>query len=95
MIHLICQQIPDRTKNQNATEDCFNHRLIVTGSDSVPPEVKMDVNIRREDQGGWCNYATTNAADARQRFSFIKMISDDTNVFILLLHFTWNPVWEA
>ena len=88
VINIICEYL-----TKNVAADTSSNRLIVTGSEETSQEVHAGVLIQRIDLK-----TTHEAADVimiQQCFAVVeegaicvKVISDDTDVFILLVHFT-------
>ena len=89
IIGTICEQLREKGKTHEAT---MKHSLLVTGSSSIPVEIFKGVAIERRDLE-----TTHEEADviiprqvvhaATQGSKCIKVICDDTDVFILLIHY--------
>lgn len=90
IIDIICQQLLERVAHLQTTGhvEC---KLFVTGSKPVPKEVHKGVQIQRNDMQTSHEEADVIIAQqmvhaAQQGSGCIKVTSDDTDVFILLLH---------
>lgn len=87
LIDIICMHLIDQFQK----EPC-NNRLIITGPCPTPDEVCMGIHIQRHDMT-----ITHEEADvimvnqvisaAREGSEIIHVVCDDTDVFVLLLHF--------
>lgn len=89
---MICEQVKNKALSIPANEEEFNYKLLITGSSEVPQEICSGVVIDRIDLK-----TTHEEADAiiSQKVVYavsfgaktILLICDDTDVFILLLHY--------
>ena len=85
-------QLLDRVRHLQTTNSTSYHRLVVTGSNPVPKEVNIGIVLQRHDLK-----TTHDEADviiiqqviglASLGIRCISVICDDTDLFILLLHF--------
>ncbi len=92
LIDILCEQIQEKAKDLPRDDDAFNHRLLITGSGTSPTEVRMGVVITRTDMRTTHEEADVIIAQqmvcaATESSSCITIVSDDTDVFVLLLHF--------
>ena len=83
LIDLICEDL------RSHKGDLRHYKLVVTGTNPVPIEINCDVIIQRQDM-----YTTQEEADtiiiqqvANVPSQKALVIADDTDVFVLLLHF--------
>ena len=76
-----------------------NHKLVVTGRDPVPVEISHIMTIHREDLRN--AYEEADVIIIHQMLSIVEsstndinisIISDDTDVFVLLVHFYHNMI---
>ena len=86
LIDLICEDI-------KAHSDLVTQKtLVVTGSDHVPFEISQGVTIQRHDMENMQEEADTiivqQVADVRPKKA--SVIADDTDIFVLLLHFCFQ-----
>ena len=87
IIALICNNLPAQFQK----EPC-NHCLLITGPDSVPIEISQGLEIGRHDmeikhEEADAIIINQVASAASQGSHDIHVVSDDTDVFILLLHY--------
>lgn len=88
---LIFQQLLERVHNRQPTDIAFGHRLVVTGPDPVPRDVHMGVLLERTDmrathEGAYVIMPQQITCLATQGCRCIKVVCDDTDVFILLVY---------
>ena len=74
-----------------------NHKLVVTGRDPVPVEISHGMTIRREDlrnaheeAGDIIIHHVLSIVESSRNYINISVISDDTDVFVLFVHFYHN-----
>ena len=83
LIDLICEDI--KTHSDFST----NKKLVVTGNDPVPVEINKGAIIQRQDMKTMQEEADAmivhQVADVRPKKALV--IADDTDIFVLLLHF--------
>ena len=103
---MIREQVKNKALNISANEEEFNHKLLITGSSEVPQEIRSGVVVDRIDLK-----TTHEEADViipqqmvyavSQGAKTIIVICDDTDVFVLLLHYyllrklTWCLLMEG
>lgn len=92
LIDIMCQQIPERVSVLQAINTGNNHRLVLTGPSPTPQEVSQGIVIQRGDLKTSHEEVDVIIAQqmvkvATQGTKCIKVICDDTDVFVLLLHY--------
>lgn len=92
LIDIICEQLQEKARNIPATDASFNHRLMITGSSQAPSEIHMGVLIVRNDLRTSHEEADVIIPQqvvyaASQGATTITVVCDDTDVFVLLLHY--------
>ena len=91
LIDILCQHILQRIAFVQAS-DAAAHKLVLTGFDPVPTQVSEGVQTVREDlrtthEEADVIIARQMVSAAREGHLSIKVVSDDTDVFLLLMHF--------
>jgi len=92
IIDIICQQLLQRVQHIQTTGTTSCHSLVVTGSNTTPQEVSLGVLIQRGDLTTSHEEADVvmvqqAVALANQGINCMKVICDDTDVFVLLVHY--------
>ncbi len=87
IIELICCNLPSEF-----VKDPYNHFLLITGPNSVPTEICQGLQIQQPDMKIKHEEADTIIINqvvsaAKQGNDYIHVISDDTDVFVFLLHY--------
>ena len=86
---LIAEALLDPDFYISATQN--GHSLTLAGVDDVPAEIKMGVRVEREDLASSHEKAETiiiqHAISRCMEGEKLRVVSDDTDVFLLLLHF--------
>ena len=89
LIDLICDDI---IEHKDSLSSEVHHKLVVTGKDTVPVEINKGLAIKRQDMSTWQEEADTllvqQVASVGADTSLV--VADDTDVFILLLHFCYE-----
>ena len=90
LINMICQQVID-----DCTQQKNNRMLVVKGSDFIPVEVLGGKSCARDDLRTTQEEADVIMVQQMLLLAFagaprIRIVSDDTDVFILLLHFYYT-----
>ena len=92
LIDILCRDLPERAAALPRSHRAFSHSLIITGPHEVPEEIKMGIKIARNDMKTFHEEAdvimTNQAINLAKGRSPVTVISDDTDVFLLLLHFS-------
>ena len=92
LIEIICRELPQRAAQLSEIDAAFNNSLIITGAHDVPEETKMGIRIMRQDMITTHEEAdvimTSQAIGVALANIPVTVVSDDTDVFLLLLHFT-------
>ena len=92
LIEIICKELPLRALLLSETDPAFKNSLIITGARDVPEEIKMGIRIMRQDMRTTHEEAdvimTSQALQIALEKTPVTVVSDDTDVFLLLLHFT-------
>jgi hypothetical protein len=89
LIDILCEQLLIQGQ---ISEACQHHKLVVTGSNPVPQEIYKEnctprQDIRSTHEEADIIIAQQVIAACQNGSSSIKVVSDDTDVFILLLHY--------
>ena len=92
IIDFICTQVVVKVKMTPQTGVRHTHSLVVTGPDQTPVEVRPGVTVARGEMKTSHEEADTIilqqvVAIANQGAKCVSVICDDTDVFLLLLHF--------
>ena len=92
LIDMICEQMKEKAMLIPSSESGFKHTLLITGSNEVPQEISNGVLINRadlrtshEEVDVIIPQQVVNAAV--QGSKNVTVVCDDTDVFILLLHY--------
>ena len=91
LIEILCQQLSSQVQALPATQKAFRHKLVITGSDPTPIQVKEGKLSLRDDLKTSHEEADVIIVQhmvhlARNGERLIKVICDDTDVFLLLNH---------
>ena len=83
LIDLICEDMAFHK------DDFSQHKLVLTGSDPVPVEINRGVIIKRQDMKTTQEEADTMIVQqvAEVKANQVLVVADDTDIFVLLLHF--------
>ena len=103
---LISLTVDDLCRNTVFPEIPSIRRLVVTGEDPVPVELTSTITIKREDlrtshEDAENILAHQMVAVASEENKGVSVISDDIDVFVLLLHhyvmqkLTWEVIMES
>ena len=83
LIDLICEDMAFHK------DDFSQHKLVLTGSDPVPVEINRGVIVKRQDMTTTQEEADTMIVQqvAEVKAKKVLVVADDTDIFVLLLHF--------
>ena len=91
LIDIICNSLVD---NCLASGEPVQHKLVVSGRDPIPIELfcgyqfhRADLRTTHKEADVTMVYQVLNIAQNQDGVQIIKVISDDTDVFVLLMHF--------
>lgn len=92
LIDMIFAQVRDKALDLSQDTKAFHNRLVITGSSDVPTEIHFGTTIDRVDLKTSHEEADVIIPQqvmyvAAEGASVIKVVCDDTDVFVLLLHY--------
>ena len=84
LIDAICVNLPAHFQDH-----LCNNKLIITGPNTIPDEITMGVHVKRHDMGNSHKEADVNQvmSAASQGYQTIHTACDNTDGFVLLVHF--------
>ena len=87
LIDVMCDNLPAHFQDH-----LCNNKLIITSPNTIPDEITMGVHVKRHDMGNRYEEADVIVVNqvmsaASQGYKTIHIVFDNTDVFVLLIHF--------